>query len=433
MPSPLSLAWLATLLGLLSGALPAAAQPSWEALPASPFHSYRFEDAAFLSPERGWIVDGSGETYETTNAGATWTLRSDIVGYLRSSAFVRPDLGWIGVLYGPEALLETRDGGATMTNVTGRISPALPPSAGICGLFALSETDVWGVGQWNGPGYTIHTIDGGATWARRDLSALAGSLIDVHFHDALRGVAVGGTAGIDSGSRAVVLGTTDGGLTWSRRFVSSGAGTVAEWAWKVSFPTPDVGYVSVEYTGDTQDGKVLKTTDGGLTWTELRVPGGGSMQGVGFLTPDIGWTSGRGRAMRTLDGGATWAPTTEIDGSVNRFEFFGDTLGFAMGRRVFRLVGATTDTSGPPPATPLRLTASPNPARGDVVLTYTSPDAPARVMVTDALGRRVAVLDGPAGVDRQLTWRAAGLAPGIYAVRLAAGGDHLTRRLVLLR
>lgn len=426
MPRLLVLASLVTL------ALPAASQPSWEPLAASPFHSYRFEDGAFLSPARGWIVDGSGETYETTDAGATWSLRSDRGGYLRTAAFVRPDLGWIGVLYGPAALLETRDGGATLTDVTGRI-PGRAPGEGICGLFARSATDVWGVGQWNGPGYAIHTTDGGLTWTRRDLSALAGSLIDVHFHDALNGIAVGGTSGIDNGSRAVVLGTSDGGLTWSRRFVSSGAGTVAEWAWKISFPTPSVGYVSVEYTGDTQDGKVLKTTDGGLTWTELRVPDGESMQGIGFLTPMIGWTSGRGRAMRTLDGGATWAPETGLDGSVNRFEFFGDTLGFAMGRRVFRLVGATTDTSAPPPATALRLAASPNPARGDVTLVYSSPGAPVRLTVTDALGRRVADLDGPAGADRQITWRTDGLAAGAYAVRLTSGGEHLTRRVLLVR
>ncbi len=420
--------WLAALIG----ALPAAAQPSWEVLPASPFHSYRFEDAAFESAEHGWIVDGSGETYETTDGGLTWALRSDVGDYLRTVAFARPDLGWIGVLYGPAALMETRDGGATLTNATGRIAPAMPAGAGICGLFARTDTDVWGVGQWNGPGYTIHTTDGGQTWARRDLSALAGSLIDVYFHDALRGIAVGGTTGINNGSRAVVLGTDDGGVTWSRRFVSSGAGTVAEWAWKISFPTPDVGYVSVEYTGDTQNGKVLKTTDGGQTWSELSVPSGGSMQGIGFLTPEIGWTSGRGRAMRTLDGGQTWAVAPDLDGSVNRFEFFGGTLGYAMGRRVFRLTGTTVDTSAPPTAA-LRLTASPNPARGDVVLTYSSPGVPARLTVTDALGRHVTTLDGPTGLDRQLTWRAAGLAPGVYAVRLTAGAEHLTQRLVLVR
>jgi len=430
MTRSLRLAWLLALLA----AFPVAAQPSWQAVPGSPFHSYRFEDAAFLSPARGWIVDGSGETYETADGGDTWTLRSDLANtYLRTTAFVRPDLGWAGVLYGPEALLETSDGGLTFTDISARISPAMPSGAGICGLFAHSETDVWGVGQWNGPGYAIHTTDGGQTWSRRDLSALAGSLVDVYFHDALRGIAVGGTDNVNNGSRAVVLGTDDGGQTWSRRFVSSGDDTVAEWAWKISFPTPDVGYVSVEYLGDTQDGKVLKTTDGGQTWTELRVPGGGSMQGLGFLTPLIGWTSGRGRAMRTLDGGETWAQVTDIDNSVNRFEFFGDSLGYAMGRRVFRLAGATTDTSGPPPPTALRLSASPNPARGDVVLAYTSPDAPARLTVTDALGRRVAELDGPAGADRQVTWQASGLAPGAYAIRLSSGADHLTRRLILVR
>ncbi len=56
-------------------------------------------------------------------------------------------------------------------------------------------------------------------------------------------------------------------------------------------------------------------------------------------------------------------------------------------------------------------------------------------MVFDALGREVALLHaGPlaAGANR-LVWRAAGLAPGTYVVRVTAGASTATRTVTLAR
>ncbi len=414
-------------------ALPALAQPTWAVLPASPVHSYRFEDAAFVTPRHGWVVNGSGETWETLDGGGSWARRSTVGEFLRTTAFVGERHGWIGALYGPRALFETTDGGATLVDATARIAPGLGSGNGLCGLFAIDAQTVVAVGQWSGPAYVAKTVDGGTTWQSQTLAGLAGSLVDVHFHDAQHGIAVGGTNATSSGSRAVVLGTDDGGATWTRRFVSSGAGTQAEWGWKITFPTPLVGYVSVEYNGSTPTGKVLKTEDGGLTWAELAVPGGGSMQGIGFWSADVGWTSGRGTVMRTVDGGATWAPSTELDGQVNRFEFFGDSLGFAMGQHVFALQ-RTTVASAPAPTPALALGLEPNPTAGAVTVHVTVPGGPVRLDVLDALGRRVATLtDGTlAAGGHAVSWEPSRAAPGVYVVRLVAGGTVATQRLTLV-
>src|SRR5690606_38992023 len=146
--------------------------------------------------------------------------------------------------------------------------------------------------------------------------------------DENEGLAVGGTnANLSATSnRAVVLRTTDGGETWVRQFVSTGFGS--EWGWKITFPTRQVGYVSVEYRTARSSGKVLKTIDGGLTWAEVEIPAGDpyrGLQGVGFLTEDLGWASGRGEASLTVDGGEHWQPFSSLDGRVNRFRFFGDS------------------------------------------------------------------------------------------------------------
>jgi hypothetical protein len=158
------------------------------------------------------------------------------------------------------------------------------------------------------------------------------------------------------------------------------------------------------------------------------------MQGIGFWSADVGWTSGRGTVMRTVDGGATWTPSTELDGQVNRFEFFGDSLGFAMGQHVFALQRPPVDAPAPPTAPALALAVYPNPSAGVVTLRFTTPDGPARLDVFDALGRRVATLsDGPLGADAHVvSWTPSPAAAGAYVVRLAAGGTVATQRLTLL-
>ncbi|MEM1115688.1 MAG: glucoamylase family protein [Bacteroidota bacterium] len=91
----------------------------------------------------------------------------------------------------------------------------------------------------------------------------------------------------------------------------------------------------------------------------------------------------------------------------------------------------------PPEAAALTLgPPAPNPASGRVALTYVLPAAgPARITVHDALGREVAVvLDAEAAAGSGLAeFDASGLAAGVYLVRLGAGGQSVTRPLVVTR
>ena len=79
---------------------------------------------------------------------------------------------------------------------------------------------------------------------------------------------------------------------------------------------------------------------------------------------------------------------------------------------------------------------APNPVTGRATLAFTL-DAPSdvRLSVVDALGREVAlVADGAYGAGRHpVVLDTRTLAPGVYVVRLAAGADVATRRLVVSR
>ena len=428
---------LLLVLALAASAGASAQSPlAWDVLPASPFHGYRSEDVAVVGPHV-WAVNGSGQAWRSDDRGDTWTQTfADPYSYFRATAFPTAQTGWIGVLFNSTArLYETRDGGATYANVTDRIQPAIP--GGICGLWALDSQTVWAVGQYSTPAYVVKTTDGGATWTSTALAPLADALIDVRFFDALHGVA-SGAVGTYANSRARILTTDDGGATWTVRHTVTGLHSIA---WKLTFPTRLVGYASVETFDGEPDARVLKTVDGGTTWTELTIPNGGSLQGLGFATPDVGWASGRGRTSVTADGGLTWAalpPTAQggqLDGDVNRFRFVGDSLAYAAGHKIYRLRGRfpTSAAASEAPLADGLAGVFPNPAAGPITVVYrTASASPVRIDVVDAQGRTVAVLvDAGVAPGERVAARGAALAPGVYVVRMRAPGGVSTLRVAV--
>ena len=76
-----------------------------------------------------------------------------------------------------------------------------------------------------------------------------------------------------------------------------------------------------------------------------------------------------------------------------------------------------------------------NPIRGTAQVRFATEAAgDARLVLVDVLGRTVAVLaDGAAAGAQTATLNTAGLAPGVYVLRLAAGGRVLTQTVTVVR
>ena len=355
------------------------------------------------------------------------------------------------MLFNPTQLYETRDGGVSYTDVTDRITPAV--AGGVCGIWVQDEQTAWAVGQYSSPAYILKTEDGGATWTSRAMAPLVDELIDIRFFDDMHGLATGGI-GPYADSRVRIIGTDDGGETWTVRYT---APADSPWSvgWKLTFPTRMTGYASVERLAQPEDGMVLKTVDGGQTWQEMPVPGGRSLQGLGFLTPDIGWASGRGQTSMTTDGGLTWSPLQptrenlrsfpdgplipggQLDGDVNRFRFYGDSLAYASGHRIYRLdvpraVSAEASADGAEGF----VSVAPNPSRASVQVAYRVAAAgDVRLDVFDVRGRRVASLvrGAQAPGDHVATWNPRRAAPGLYVVRLQSARGVWTRSVSVVR
>jgi len=408
------------------------AAPAWQALPGAPVAG-RIDDLHFVDADNGWACTAEGRIYHTSDAGANWSLQKDDPSlYFRSIRFADAERGWAGTLDSSRLVYHTTDGGATWSLVTNIPSPQ--PNA-ICGMWVASNQVIYGVGSYSGPGRVIQSEDGGATWSSVDLDPLAETLVDVYFPTEAEGFVVGSVGSFPTQSRAAVLHTTDGGATWEPRYVGSRLG---EWCWKISFPTPLIGYVSLERIFGSKF--ILKTVDGGLTWTEMPFPDFNE-QGIGFATPLVGWVGGADNpTFGTTDGGVTWAETPWGD-YLNRFQFLSPTLGYGSGVTVYKYSESTVDVADASPVKPLELAAAPNPFEPRTTIRYVLQGATrVRLLIADPSGRIVRTLvDAPQEPGaKTFEWDGTNdagveVSAGIYLYVLHAGDRHEMGKLVRVR
>lgn len=181
------------------------------------------------------------------------------------------------------------------------------------------------------------STDSGNTWKFIDMSAYASALVEVQFIDEN----VGFVSGSDE-QGAVILKTTDGGDSWTNIY---SAGEYGDYVWKLQiFPDNKIIFGSIE--SETQ-GKLLKTFDGGLTWQTKNFPDP-YVQAVGFVSTTHGWMGGHNSGfMETFDGGNTWV-NKNLGGSLNRIFFVNGTTAFASGNQIYKMTttGLSTNESG---------------------------------------------------------------------------------------
>ena len=356
---------------------------NWTWIPTNaPVAQSRTDDIWFFDESAGWLLNSNGQVCKTTDGGDTWIQKlfvdpgATANPYLRCMGWPSRKVGWIGAVtqyyqdmnYLDILLHKTEDGGETW-----RAMKNMPPGspAGICGLYAVTESLMYGAGtnDPNLPGTgVVKTSDGGATWQFIYLSHLANNLIDCYLSDQNTGWVVGGKfdpscptppAGTGDSQYAklkpVVLKTTDGGKTWVNKAAAVQGFDCGEWGWKIQWLDGRHGFVSLE---NFTAAAILTTVNGGETWVRRPVVDATGKQinvdleGVGFLTPDVGWVGGWGdkfeglKNSATADGGKTWVAEDNTPGNpasdprtrINRYRFLGSppAFGYCSGHTVYK-------------------------------------------------------------------------------------------------
>jgi photosystem II stability/assembly factor-like uncharacterized protein len=330
----------------------------WEVAPNSPFTTnHKFDDIYFLDSLTGMACSGDGLVYRTTDAGITWNIVfSNSDAFFRCLVMTDAQHAWVGnfgyfpgaSIYDSTAVYHTSDGGATWV-------PApipVPKPIGICGLSRVGTQHVYGVGRVQGPASFIRTTNGGTSWAYTDMVPYCGFLVDVHFTGIDTGFVIGGTDTVLAASVPLILHTVNGGVTWDT--VHIGAQNAESWCWKMQFPSPNIGYASIESAQSPV--QCLKTTDGGVTWTIKDITNTQfNCQGIGFVNDSVGWAGGYSgyNHYETTDGGDTWTALSFAQ-NLNRIRPLSSTLLWASGKRLYR-VTKTPPVNATPPFPPQTL------------------------------------------------------------------------------
>jgi len=310
----------------------------------------RTDDIWFVDQNRGWAVNSNAQILFTSDGGTTWTeqhrVQSRPATYLRCVTFGSSTDGWVGSLTSANRLFKTQDGGNTWSRVENL--PDLPSA--ICGLYAVDEKTIYGSGTNfpNRPPAVIKSTDGGESWTLIDMQRHASLLVDIYFPTPEKGWVVGGVGGRTRDKcKPVILHTQDGGASWVDQLQGADIGLKrGEWGWKVQFIDSDNAVVSLE---NFDHGAILKTDDGGASWTRLEVNDpqkNANLEGIGFLDEQHGWVGGwgdrnfeTGFTSVTHDGGQTWQNANEVGLFINRFRFVGPSharTGYASGGTVYK-------------------------------------------------------------------------------------------------
>ena len=314
---------------------------SWRHLDSYPQKRGRTDDLSFVTPEIGWVVNSQGKQFKTTDGGENWDLQFTKEGsFFRCIVFKDSLNGWLGslgtddeYLYSTDSIIlyETMDGGENWAPK--EIKGEYPK--GLCGMQKINDDVLVACGRVRGPSYFLKSTDGGKTWHSKNLNHVAGSLIAPYFYDEKNGILVGGTTRDKENCRSLILSTNDGGENWDTLFISTQKG---EYLWKVSFPNRNNGFISVQRNNEDGITNLLKTTDGGKTWSEFQYTKEQYYaQGIGFLNDTLGWIGGSFQhSYETRDGGKTWYPVSTGLG-INNFQFIGNSTGYMVGRGVYKL------------------------------------------------------------------------------------------------
>jgi photosystem II stability/assembly factor-like uncharacterized protein len=198
--------------------------------------------------------------------------------------FVSDNEGWVVGTKG--TILYTDDGGDTWETQHSNADESL------WSIFFINDNEGWACG-WSS---IYHTEDAGQNWSIQDAPFCMGDFTDVFFINPDTGWIVG--------TYKIVLKTTDGGENWIKIQNSIADGKCFK---RVDFYDDLHGCAVGDVMMGGNEGFIMVTEDGGLSWTETTPDYSNELTDVEYYNSMCIWTCGYdGSVFRSLDGGHTW-------------------------------------------------------------------------------------------------------------------------------
>jgi predicted outer membrane repeat protein len=353
----------------------------------------------FVNETVGWGFGENSDVYRTEDGGHTWVnlknFRRDY-SFKSMSAVDEKTMYIVATVTGTPgpcgAILKTLDGGASWIEIT--------PDNDKWDFESVwtIDDDVCIAAGWGGSGGILKTFDGGRTWEEKKPSEFWQGISDIQFIDDSTGYVL-------VRDSWVLYQTRDACASW-KKLVSE----------VTSFYALDSNTVFAAVFGDE---KIMKTTDGGITWNGT--PHGLGTPRIKFVDDSIGWfVGGTNNILKTMDCGETW-----VDQS-------------------YSLVTGIQRHNTKTVHYPERITLYqnyPNPFNPTTTIQYEIPNqSQVRIIIYNILGRKVKTLlnsNSQPGTF-EIVWDGTDelqnpVAGGVYFCRMEAGAFTKTIKLALVR
>ena len=244
--------------------------------------------------DTGFAVGLAGTVLTTTDAGLTWLPGTSIT-----------DKALLGVSCSGKAPIAVGQSGTIQIRSDSGEWQAVSSGSDLR-LLSVDANEQGLAVAVGGFGAVLRSSDAGATWEQItfDWEAILNDFLEPHIYD----VAVFEDNSILLvGEFELVIRSADGGDTWE--VVNKADASLSG----IYFTDRETGYAA------GQDGTVLKTVDGGLTWQDLDTPTNENLLDVWSSGADV-LVTGIRTLLRSSDAGATWESITEGDISVKWYQ-----------------------------------------------------------------------------------------------------------------
>jgi len=305
----------------------------WQMVDSGTFED--LEAIFFLDREHGWAVGGEG-TILRSKAGMggkiVWEVLNSNTGDDLYDIYFCDSMNGLATGEGG-ILLYTGDGGKTWDREFIKSRDGITHCFGNIKFFDPLK-------GWISGSTILHTENGGKTWEDVDgISDL--SFLDFHFIDPFRGWITGLERSQENITGVIILYTDNSGKNWSRLMEEELYNIEPA---KIYFTDELNGWIAgSERTGNDLSGIILKTYDGGKTWSrETPVFPVYHYNEIYFTDELNGWAVGMegvnqqpsGIIIRTGDGGKTWIEENiPADRIIKDIHFINNTCVWAAGEK----------------------------------------------------------------------------------------------------
>ena len=426
----------------------AAFSQSWLQIATIPAPLFDINSIAVVDANVIWVCGTTGNVRLSTNGGFNWVSASTGLpsGDLYGISAIDASNCWVGTATG--SIYRTTNGGSSWTlqiAVAGSFINGIKMFSSTHGVYTGDPT---GSGQ---PYQNRSTFNGGANWVLAPNSPLAGNefgVINAWDWVDTTNFWIGSANLTPNATSTKIYKTTTGfNGTWSFANVSGTGGTAGLYYQAIAFANATSGMAA------SNGSNIVKTTDGGNTWTAVTNPAGtttfaainmnGLKDGSNTIRIILSETAAT-KCFRTTNYGSTWTqetlPPIANSNGVQHIQFVSASLGFGGGNGgVFYRYGPPVGIDPTNTNTPLEFTLEqnfPNPFNPSTTINYSVPKAGfVTVKIYNSIGVEVMTLVNGNHIAGNYTEviDMSGFSSGIYFYTMTSGDFKETRKMMLVK